>query len=366
MDFELTVKEGRQPGRTFGIPSGSDLTVGRAPDCDIRLVDQGVSRRHCRIQNAGSGLRVVDLGSANGTYVNGDPVETSALKPGDQLAVGPTILECQAAPGSDEAEEMGTATVAIRDESTKTVVRKVVDTQQPALIEERTPTPDELRDLQQAQRNLATAYQVSKLLASAPNQQSLYDGVIQSIFKTINADRAALLLEPENGADDERLEVVAARSRKSGSDVGEIRVSRTVVRDVLDNRVSTLSQDATADARYREGQSIIQQRIRSVMCAPVATDERILGVLYADSRSLRGAFSEGDLELLALIGNQAGIGIHRVQLMAQLEKFSWTRSGPSSPRSTPRTATRTATRSVWPPSRPRSPGSWVRTRSSSR
>jgi putative nucleotidyltransferase with HDIG domain len=307
MDLVLVVREGEHVGRVFTIPAGQTHTIGRAPECDIRLPDQGVSRRHCTLENRGSHIKVVDLESANGSYINEELVQEGTLKPGDNLAVGPAILECR----SREAQRApGETTLAFREESgTTTVVRKVIDTHYPgmdALLEG--PQSDDLGELQRAQRNLATAYEVSKILSSARDLDSLFEGVIESVFSTLNADRAAILLK--RGAD--------------GVAAGEIAVSRTVVQDVIEHGVSSLSRDATADERYREGASIIMQKIRSVMCAPVVTDKGMrsaMGVLYADSRSLTGAFSESDLELLALIGNQAGVAIHRAQLIAQLEQF---------------------------------------------
>ena len=323
MDFELIVKEGKQPGRTFLIAHGASHTIGRAPDCDIRLPDQGVSRHHCSIQNIGDGLQVADLQSANGTYLNGEMVESGILRAGDQLAVGPSVLECQPKaldPVTTATGRPGTATLAFREEGSTTLLRKVVDTQGPGMTPTSPPLSN-LEQLQQAQRNLATAFQVSQMLASARGLDALFEGVIESIFTTINADSAALLLKQDAADGSDGIDIVAARSRKEEKKPEEITVSRTVVQDVLENRASSLSRDAAADARYKEGESIIAQKIRSVMCAPVATEAQTLGVLYADSRSLTGAFSEADLEMLALIGNQAGIAIHRAQLLAELEQF---------------------------------------------
>jgi putative nucleotidyltransferase with HDIG domain len=276
MILELVVRQGEHHGRAFAIATGERKTVGRSPDCEIRLPDQGVSRRHCTVENLGRRLEVVDLNSANGSYVNGEPIAKGSLTPGDELAVGPAIFECRSE--SPHGRTPGEATLAYREEDSMMVVRKVVDTYFPGVEVVRAAKPEELENLLRAQRNLAAAYQVSKMLANARDLEGLFEGVINSVFAAVNADRAALILQE-------------------------------------------LSQDATADARYRAGDSIIQQKIRSVLCAPVATDDKVLGVLYADSRSMKGAFSESDLELLALIGNQAGVAIHRAQLIAQLERF---------------------------------------------
>ena len=231
MIIELVIRQGEQIGRIFSLSKGDRKTIGRAPNCEIRLPDQGVSRRHCTVENRGRELAIVDLQSANGSYINGQLVDRGSLGPGDQLAVGPTILECRARPAAT-ARAPGEATLAFREEGTTTLVRKVVDTQFPGM-EALAGKPDELDDLQRAQRNLATAYQISKMLASAPGLEKLLDGVIDSIFAAINADRAALLLQ-DGGDGSEELRVVAARSRKGDDDaLEEISVSRTVVQDVL-------------------------------------------------------------------------------------------------------------------------------------
>jgi HD-GYP domain-containing protein (c-di-GMP phosphodiesterase class II) len=107
---------------------------------------------------------------------------------------------------------------------------------------------------------------------------------------------------------------------KDGKASGEVKVSRSVVNDVLEKGISSFTDDAMADDRYVGGESIVRQRIRSVMCAPMRTTEEILGVLYVDSQMAR-EFSEAELELLAAVGNQAGIALHRAKLMQEVERL---------------------------------------------
>ena len=98
-------------------------------------------------------------------------------------------------------------------------------------------------------------------------------------------------------------------------------MSRTLVASVIGDGVSVFAHDASSDARFSEGQSVIGQRVRSVMCVPLRTTDEILGALYVDSLSGAGRFNESDLELLAAIGNQAGVAMHRVRLMGELERL---------------------------------------------
>jgi putative nucleotidyltransferase with HDIG domain len=98
-------------------------------------------------------------------------------------------------------------------------------------------------------------------------------------------------------------------------------VSRTLVADVMSQGVSVFAHDASSDIRFADGQSVIGQRVRSVMCVPLRTTDETLGALYVDSLSGAGKFNESDLELLAAIGNQAGVAMHRVRLLGELERL---------------------------------------------
>jgi HD-GYP domain-containing protein (c-di-GMP phosphodiesterase class II) len=319
LDIELVVIEGSGMGRTYSVRTGDSKTLGRGPDCDIDLFEQGVSRRHCTIENSGFTVTVTDLESVNGTFVNGKPVRRGRIQAGDELAVGPVVLTCRALllplPGAGALEEQ--ARLVLREEESPSLVRKVVDTSNPSL-EPAAVTPEAL---ERAQRNLATAYEVSGLIVRAADTHTLLQNVINAIFRSIAADRAALLLRAPNGEGPDSLRIVAARSRRpDAGSTASFTISRTVVRDVLENHASLLSWDAGADERLRRGESVIQQNIRAVICAPVATESQVLGVLYADNLTQPGAFIASDLDLLALIGNQAGMAIQRARLQDELEQ----------------------------------------------
>lgn len=313
MDLELIIAEGEDAGRSFALGEGERKIVGRAPECEIRLQHQGVSRRHCELENTGTVVVVCDLDSVNGTLVNGEPIAHAHLAPGDELALGPTVLHCRqrlqplASSWSLDREDL-------REDTNPSVVRKRVDTRNPA------SDVADMELLRRAQSNLATAYRVSQLLMRATDNTALFQDVIDAIFENSAADRAALVLRDNDAGGSPRLRIVAARSRRPEPGSAHFVISSTIVRDVIESGVSLLKWDAVADERYRTGDSVLQQRIRSVVCVPVASEKGTLGVLYADSLSRPGAFSESDLELLALIGNQAGVVIDRADLERELER----------------------------------------------
>jgi hypothetical protein len=84
---EIVLPDGRR------IPVGSEpLVIGRLPECSVVLSDSNVSRRHAEIRRKGDGVFVTDLGSTNGTRVNGAPVREQFLASGDEISVGTTRL----------------------------------------------------------------------------------------------------------------------------------------------------------------------------------------------------------------------------------------------------------------------------------
>src|SRR5688572_25287093 len=110
MAFQLKIAEGKDAGKEFLFEQDSVL-IGRTPECDVVLYDAGVSRRHCRIFSEGDGYIVEDMGSANGTKVNGAPVKTQPLSDGDKLTLGPVVFAF--AQVEVEAEDPGTDGVGV-------------------------------------------------------------------------------------------------------------------------------------------------------------------------------------------------------------------------------------------------------------
>ena len=72
------------------------VDIGRLPECDVVLADPNVSRRHAEVRRAGTGFVVVDLGSTNGTKVNGAGVKERRLADGDEITVGGTKIRFEA------------------------------------------------------------------------------------------------------------------------------------------------------------------------------------------------------------------------------------------------------------------------------
>jgi HD-GYP domain-containing protein (c-di-GMP phosphodiesterase class II) len=177
--------------------------------------------------------------------------------------------------------------------------------------------------LESAYRYLTTLHKVSESLAQAASAEAVYDAVLRAVLDAIKGDRAAVLLRDSQSLTGQApgVQVAAVQTRNGAPMSRTMTLSRTIVRDVLDHGMSAFTHDALADQRYLSGDSVVRQQIRSVMCAPIRIGDSILGVVYVDSQSAH-EFNETELELLAAIGNQAGIALHRAHLLADMERLS--------------------------------------------
>jgi predicted component of type VI protein secretion system len=91
--------------RSFSLPKSTTI-IGRREDCDVRIPLGEVSRKHCRLTADGDELRVEDMGSSNGTFLNGVRVQEAAIQPGDSLQIGPIAFAVQinGVPADDEIQ----------------------------------------------------------------------------------------------------------------------------------------------------------------------------------------------------------------------------------------------------------------------
>jgi HD-GYP domain-containing protein (c-di-GMP phosphodiesterase class II) len=312
-DIRITTRDG---ARSAALGDGG-VTAGRAPECELRLDDAGTSRRHCRFERRDGEVVVVDLDSANGTFLNERAVTSAIVRPGDVVRIGDTELQVASRPG--EARRFETVLVEHEARRLEPVISKQFHPAQFDWLDAATVAAGPQGALlQRAQRHLSALHRVAELLASARDMAGVADATLRAILEVTAADRTAIVLrrlDPETGD----AEVAAARERVPGGE--SMTVSRTLVTAVIEQGVSTFANDASADERFNGGPSVIAQHIRSVMCVPLRTTDQILGALYADSQSGAGRFTEDDLELLAAIGNQAGVALHRVRLMGELERL---------------------------------------------
>ncbi len=312
----LTVVSGRSAGKTVDVPPGSRVTIGRSEGCDFQVIDDGVSRTHSLVENKGDRALLTDLGSANGTILNSEPVVSSYLHDRDELRLGLALIKVEVTGVKPKRVERRTTLSLVRDKPSGQYQQRVVDINQTMMMTSPQKAEAGQAELAQAHAALQTLLRVGNAINAEHDLTRLFETIIDSTLEATGAQRAALLIQdPASG------EIQPAAAKEKGGKSGSaLQVSMTVVEEVMRKGVSALSTDASADERFKAGQSIIMQQIRSVMCVPLASKQSRVGVLYVDTTDARRKFTDRDLELLAAIGAQAGVTVERARLIENLEQ----------------------------------------------
>lgn len=319
---------------TFEVPAGGPVVVGRAATTDAPVPDPTVSRRHAELSAGPEGLHVQDLGSSNGTFINGVPVTEGDAVDEDVISFGRvsfTVRARQAAAetvvhaGGDAAAATGDPGQAPPAEDSTPVgaivrERKVEAPEGlPEALAEESATPALERlpedDRERRQKTLEILLEISKELSRQEDVDRLLEKVVDFTFQTMDVDRASILLLEGAG------ELVPRISRKRGGDQSTSRhVPRSIANKSIRKRVALLTDNALQDERFL-GRSIVMQRVRSAMCTPlIASDQSVLGILYVDNRTSTKAFDEEDLEFLTAFGGLAAVGIENSQLSERLRR----------------------------------------------
>ena len=295
----VEVIRGPEKGRTFELGDGETI-IGRQSEA-IPLTDGTVSRRHARLSQRDGAWLIEDVGSANGTYVNGIRVtRPMPVHRGDQIRLGGTLLVFGVPPRADsvrlDVDEDGRRLDA-------SIMATVPASDDSVVI----PTPEAGV---QAIENLRILYDLSTEVSSIFNLDVLLRRTLDRVFELVGADRAYVLLIGDDG----ELIPKASRTRGEGPRNGELPISRTIINEVVTKQVGVLSSNAMRDKRFSSGKSVHDYGIRSALCAPIKGREKILGVIHVDCTVSEHTYSTEQLRLLTAIGNQTGLAIENVRL----------------------------------------------------
>lgn len=315
MTGRLTVADGPEAGTVYELKDV--CLLGRALDCQVHIQDLAVSRRHARITFSGGQYIVEDLGSGNGTFVNGKPITRHTLAPGDTIRVSALKLRFEEPQRPVLPPKMDTVTMIGGiggPPETQPKILNTVDARKPFFEDPATLTSP--AEVQRMAERLRTVYAVSEAISNLLDIDELLPEILNRLFEVFpGAERAFIMLLDEKG---DSL-IPKAVKRRHARDNEEITVSRTILNEVMTRRHAVLSRDAMADARFLSGQSVANFGIRSMMCAPLLWRGDTLGIVYLDAQTF-GAFAKADLELLTGIAGQAAMALGNARLHGELLK----------------------------------------------
>lgn len=302
------------------------MTIGRSASNDICLEDPFASRVHTEIRCEGDACWLADLGSANGTLVNGVRVSGNVqIFPGDKLRIGESVIEVQPAAGATPETsikvggDLPAQDILAKPETTMTTLRRppvssglrsVIESVRSAGATEVPVAAERSKEL------MAVISDVGIALLSPLSLDEVLSQIVGLVFEAIPAERAFLFLR---NAQDDRLVCKVASYRKHEPEEAEqaVKISRSIAEEVIGKGRSLLTSDALSDERFRQRESIVLSGIRSVMAVPLSVDKQVTGMIYVDSPMHVNRFTEDDLRLLTTIASVAAVKLENTLLLEQ-------------------------------------------------
>ncbi len=309
---ELIVKYPDRAAEHFQI-SRLRVTIGRSARNDLCIPDPFASRVHAEVRNEGDEYFLQDLGSANGTLYNGSVVEAPiTLTRGGRIQIGETEivfndssfpLSSGATMITDNSESIPEATIALSsaDRTTSGLFE--------AIEGARTKEDSAAREPRQSDL-LALIGKVGVALLASVTLNETLEQIVSLVFEAVPADRAMIMMRDAKNPD---LKVAVARLRDRAGEVGEIRISRSVIDEVVTNGKSVLTSDAQADPRFAGG-TVMLQGVRSVLAVPLGVGANVFGIIYADSPLSDNRFTEDHLKVLTTLASVAAIRVENARL----------------------------------------------------
>jgi adenylate cyclase len=305
---------------------GGRLRLGRGSDNDVVLSDVSVSRYHAEILSEPNGWSVHDLKSTNGVEVNRVPVERAPLRGGDVLTIGSfeVRLEAEEPPPRPQRDDRGEGTLS--GLSNATLIRPLSDFAAAYGLKEVSgrsvgtplaPRPAETEDQAYVHRMFGFLTRLARMLTLADSVDDMLVRVLDLAFEAFPVDRGFILLSDDSG--ELVCELARVKDRVQLRPAGEVAVSRTMLHAVMQERVALITFDAQADQRLSGGESIRLHQIRSAMCAPLWSGERIIGVVQVDSPLQVGAVGERDLDVLTTLANYVAVAVERIRYAKKAE-----------------------------------------------
>jgi len=302
-------------------------TLGRHPNNTIQLLDRIVSKEHLHILMVSGAWVVKDLGSLNGTFVNGERMSVDRpLSSGDEITVGSTRILFQsdttAVPGGHVGESTKSMSrVTMTPGMVESHIRtKLAPLQDISFMPERMVT--DVETLRRDYEKLRVSYELQRAIGVELDVDKLLAKILDTAFQLLAADRGVVLLVEDDGT----LRPRCVRTKKAGAATSEdVVLSTTIIETVRRDKAAVLSSDASMDSRFSGAHSIIMQGIRSTMAVPLLQSNELFGIMVLDSQIATNAFAEKDLQLFQNVANQAAIAIQNGLFAKKLEQEAVTR-----------------------------------------
>jgi serine phosphatase RsbU (regulator of sigma subunit) len=276
------------------------LIIGRMGAADVALADASVSRRHARLFFQDGRWLVEDLGSRNGTLLNGKPVKGALpLNPGDRIRIGDTVLRISPTAESAAAPAEPTCIDARTTGEILSFVRPAAEILGAADADVK------------AGSRLRLLNEVHRALLAPVSRDGLLETVLERAFAILGPDHGAIFLKTSDGT------LFRAAERRASVSMVPLLVSSRLAEEVMGKGAAALVLDAREDERFASAVSIVSSGARSIVAAPLSDDEGCFGMIALYSNLAARRFSEQDLELLVSLAWAAAIRLRNLGLIEE-------------------------------------------------
>jgi len=333
--FSIHIIQGFDQGERLEI-SSEIVRIGRDSNNELQLHDSEVSRFHAELQPAGGGFKVVDLGSSNGTFVNGARITSAPLSSGDRVQLGKTHVVIKEH-GTDVASDR--SGVVHFDDNTA-VKSEILESVMPQFRGGVLPVGGPLRaggedgqsnsDAESLRSHLQLMYQTTVAVSQTLDIDELLERVLTLVFEWVDAERACvLLLDQQTG----ELSPSLRKDRDKVPKSDQLVISKRILDYVIDNGEGVVSTNASRDERWESSESIVDNKVNEAICVPLTGRYGVVGVIYIDTAVPdQGAvlgqhvrvFTNEHLRMLVAIGHQTALAVedtYYYRAMLQSEKL---------------------------------------------
>jgi two-component system NtrC family sensor kinase len=335
----LFVIRGNDQGARFELDEPI-IRLGRDKSCLLHVHDTEVSRQHAELRRTHRDYTVSDLGSSNGTFVNGARVQQHVLVSGDHVQIGATLMLYTGPAEESSGGIDGTVSIAAAssaDDGSR-IVRSMTQQEGSRIFGAQAELPQNSW-LARARSNLQVMYRTALAVSHTLDIDQLLARIMDLIFEWVEADRGCIMLFD---AESQRLEPRVRRTRigprtppEAAPPDDKITISKTILDFVLDKHEGVLTSDARQDDRFNPAASIVRLGVREAICVPMQGRYHVVGIIYIDTsitpqQVLAGGaaarrFTEDHLKLMIAIGHQAALAVEDTRYysaMVQAERLA--------------------------------------------
>ena len=296
------------------------VNIGRADSNDLVLNHPSVSRHHARLTVLpGDTTLLIDLGSLNGTFVNGQQIQEHRLADQDRANIGMYGLRYEVAGVQPLHVETGASaapdiTGLVSPEALGASLRLQAEAVAPAAV----AIQERLKLLENENNLLKLLLGVGKTLSSVLTPEEVMQRVMELVFQMENVERGFVMLRDEKKGF--KPAVLLYKDERLKADPREVALSKTLVERVMTERLPLLIYDVESDARFSASESLRLSGIRSAMCAPLIYKDRVFGLFYVDCLTKPYAFSKEELSIFSVVAAEAAISFDNARSHEELSR----------------------------------------------